>query len=49
MTITLVETNGVTKVTFEVTGIPAMVPVEGATMAYSQQLDLFTLLVEAAW
>lgn len=46
ITVTLAEKNGVTKVTFEVTGIPEMIPVEAAGGAYSQQLDLLTLLVE---
>lgn len=47
VTVTLDEKEGVTKVTFAVSGIPAMIPVEGAGAAYEQQLDLLTPLVEA--
>ena len=49
VTVTLAEKNGVTKITFEVTGIPAMIPVDAAGGAYSQQLDLLKLLVESEW
>lgn len=47
VTVTLLETDGVTRVTFEVSGIPDPIPVEAAGGAYAQQLDLLTLLVEA--
>jgi hypothetical protein len=47
VTVTLSEMNGVTKVTFAVSGIPPMIPAEGAGVAYEQQLDLLTSLVEA--
>ena len=45
--VTLAEKKGITTVTFAVSGIPAMIPAEGAGIAYAQQLDLLTLLVEA--
>lgn len=47
VTVTLSEKDGVTKVVFAVSGIPAMIPVEGASAAYAQQLDLLSTLVEA--
>ncbi len=47
VTVTLAEKKGVTKVTFQVSGIPAMIPVDAAGGAYNQQLDLLTLLVES--
>lgn len=47
VTVTLAEKSGVTKVTFEVSGIPHMIPVDSAGRAYAQQLDLLTLLVES--
>lgn len=47
VTVILLEKKGITKVTFEVTGIPPMIPVDAAGGAYTQQLDLLTMLVEA--